>query len=636
MVSTPGRHLRTFALLLLTVSGAPAWVSAQAVSNARVPSKLDRVLGERARQLTGRSRVIVEFYGAPDVRAITAAHGVTLRTLRGRPAQVAEIANLDLRTLARDPRVKRIVMDRATFATLERTAAVIGLRSPASTYTYIPETGRGIGIAVIDSGVNAEHEDFWRSTAGQRVALSKDFTVSGRSSSWTNVPPRDGYGHGTHVAGIMAGNGYHSYGRRRGLARNAHLVALKVLDDNGLGYISSVIDAIDYAIANKNALGIRIINLSVGAGVYESYDTDPLTQAAKRAVDAGIVVVASAGNLGQNAQHELQSGGVTAPGNAPWVLTVGASSHQGTAARGDDVVAPFSSRGPTWLDFSAKPDLVAPGVGIESLTDPHSTLYAELPNLLLDGLRPSPYKAYLSLTGTSMAAPVVSATVALLLEANPSLTPNAVKAILQYTAQTRTRESPLSQGAGFVNAKGALRLARFFADPQSGALGQPADTIAGQSIRWARHLIWGNHRVTGGVPLPGANAWASNVVWGETHAPGGALVVWGAANPDNVVWGEANGDNVVWGELTGDNVVWGESGTGNVVWGEAQGDNVVWGEAHSDNVVWGEACGGLNCANVVWGEANGDNVVWGESHGDNVVWGEALGDYQVVWPSGIN
>ncbi|HZI81992.1 MAG TPA: S8 family serine peptidase, partial [Vicinamibacterales bacterium] len=245
-------------------------------------------------------------------------------------------------------------------------------------------------------------------------------------------------------------------------------------------------------------------------------------------------------------------------------------------------------------------------------------------------------KAYLSLTGTSMAAPVVSATVALLLEANPSLTPNAVKAILQYTAQTRTRESPLSQGAGFVNAKGALRLARFFADPQSGALGQPADTIAGQSIRWARHLIWGNQRVTGGVPLPGANAWASNVVWGETHAPGGALVVWGAANPDNVVWGEANGDNVVWGELTGDNVVWGESGTGNVVWGEAQGDNVVWGEAHSDNVVWGEACGGLNCANVVWGEANGDNVVWGESHGDNVVWGEALGDYQVVWPSGIN
>jgi serine protease AprX len=614
--------------------------AAQGSAPERAASRLDRILSIRARQLTGRSRVIVEFVGAADVRSITSAHGVTARTMRGRPALVADINNLDLTTLAKDPRVARVMADRPAFAMLERTATAIGVHGTSLATGDVPETGRGVGIAVIDSGVNAQHDDLWRSAAGQRVVAFKDFTVP-QSSNWNNVPPRDGFGHGTHVAGILAGNGFDSSGRRRGIARRANLIALKALDDDGFGFVSSVIEAIDYAVANRTALGIRVINLSVGAGVYESYNTDPLTQATRRAVDAGIVVVASAGNLGQNAQHVAQFGGITSPGNAPWVLTVGASSHQGTVGRGDDIVAAFSSSGPTWIDFSAKPDVVAPGVGIESLTDPHSLLYAELENYLLDGTRALPYKPYLSLTGTSMAAPVVAGTVALMLEANPSLTPNAVKAILQYTAEARRGGSPLTQGAGFLNARGALRLSRFFARPQN-ALGTPRDTIAGQSIPWARHLIWGNYRVTGGVPLPGSNAWATNVVWGETHTPSGAPVVWGAANPDNVVWGEATGDNVVWGELTGDNVVWGEADAGNVVWGEALGDNVVWGEADADNVVWGEACGGVNCANVVWGEALGDNVVWGERQDDNVVWGErqddnvvwgeALRSRQVLWP----
>ncbi|HEV8397034.1 MAG TPA: S8 family peptidase [Vicinamibacterales bacterium] len=632
MVAIHGRYVRTLALFFLAVFGLPALSAAQAGAVDRAASKLDRLLSVRARQLTGRSRVIVEFFGSPDVRAITAAHGVATRTMRGRPAHVADISNLDLSTLAKDPRVARVMADRPAFAMLERTGTAIGLRATNPGEPEPPETGYGIGIAVIDSGVNTSHDDLWHSSAGQRVVAFMDFTVA-QSSNWSNVPPRDGFGHGTHVAGILAGNGYDSSGRRKGIARRADLIALKALDDDGLGFISSVIEAIDYAIANRTALGIRVINLSVGAGVYESYHTDPLAQATKRAVDAGIVVVASAGNLGQNAAHESQLGGITSPGNAPWVLTVGASSHQGTVARGDDTVAAFSSRGPTWLDFSAKPDLVAPGVGIESLADPHSVLYSELQNYLLDGTRALPYKPYLSLTGTSMAAPVVAGTVALMLEANPSLTPNAVKAILQYTAEARPGDSPLVSGAGFVNARGALRLARFFASPQNG-LGAPVDTIASQSITWARHLIWGNYRVTGGVPLPGSNAWATSVAWGDMRTPGGSLVVWGAATPDNVVWGESANGNVVWGELTGDNVVWGESGSDNVVWGEADGDNVVWGEADADNVVWGEACGGANCDNVVWGENTTDNVVWGEADGDNVVWGEGNGD-NVVWGEGL-
>ena len=138
---------------------------------------------------------------------------------------------------------------------------------------------------------------------------------------------------------------------------------LKVLDQAGRGRISNVIAAFDYVVANKDAFNIRIVNLSVAAGVFESYNTDLLTLAARRAVERGIVVVAAAGNAGRDPQGRQQYGGITAPGNAPWVLTVGASSHMGTIDRADDTVAAFSSRGPTAIDRAAKPDLVAPGVG---------------------------------------------------------------------------------------------------------------------------------------------------------------------------------------------------------------------------------------------------------------------------------
>src|SRR5439155_2977913 len=120
-------------------------------------------------------------------------------------------------------------------------------------------------------------------------------------------------------------------------------------------------------------------------------------------------------------------GGITAPGNAPWVLTVGASSHMGTVDRADDTIAAFSSRGPSAIDFAAKPDLVAPGVGIESLSNEFSAFYTTHAAYLLPGTAPTTYLPYLSLSGTSMSAPVAAGTVALMLQANPSLTPNQVK-----------------------------------------------------------------------------------------------------------------------------------------------------------------------------------------------------------------
>jgi serine protease AprX len=394
--------------------------------------------------------------------------------------------------------------------------------------------------------------------------------------------PYDDYGHGTHVAGIIAGSGLDSGGRRRGIAPGASLVIEKVLDATGGGFISNVIAAIDYAVANKDALHIRVINLSVAAGVYESYNTDPLTLAARRAVEAGIVVVSAAGNLGRSAAGAVAYGGVGAPGNAPWVLTVGAASPMGTSSRRDDRVAAFSSRGPGAIDFTAKPDLVAPGVGIESLTDPTTTLYRTKPGARLWGTVATATAPYLALSGTSMASPVVAGTIALMLQANPALTPNLVKAILHYTAEFKRPYNALTQGAGFLNARGAVELASSLAAGATTARSRRGDPSA-----WSGHIIWGNHRIGSGVIDPAATAWRTDVVWGAAQTPEGQSITWGDACVDracDAVAHDAAGANATWGTALR---------AGTFVWGTSQDD---------ENVVWGSECGGADCRDLAWRE----------------------------------
>jgi serine protease AprX len=600
----------------LTASG----VDAQ--SRGRGGEKLDRFLQHRSRQFSGRTRVIVQFKGDADVRVLgrRAKHGRRL----GRHGQVAEVDNVELATIANNPQVERVYLDRPAFATLERTNLSTGA---ALARQQMGLSGKGIGVAVIDSGITNWHDDLHRGTG--RVAHFKDFTSD--VPVWSSNPAYDDYGHGTHVAGIIAGTGYDSNGKHKGIAPGAKLVGLKVMDGQGRGYISDVIAALDYAVSVKSTYNIRVINLSVASGVFESYWLDPLTLAAKRAVDAGIVVVASAGNLGKNAYGQKQSGGITSPGNAPWVLTVGASSEEGNSARSNDKIAKFSSAGPTWIDFAAKPDIVAPGVGVESLSDPDSLLYFQLPGMRLSGSLGLNlgYKPYLSLSGTSMSAPVVAGTVALMLEANPKLTPNAVKAILQYTAQVKSTTSYLEQGAGMLNARGAVRLAKFFAAPANG-IGTMGDTLQGEYTPWARHIIWGNYRLTGGMPLPGSNAWNTNVRWGALAPPNGGRLVWGARLDDNIVWSTTSDDNIVWSTTADDNIVWSTTGDDNIVWSTTADDNIVWSTNGDDNIVWSTA----DEDNIVWSTNGDDNIVWSTSTLTNVVWGNDCGGLncqQVIW-----
>ncbi len=290
---------------------------------------------------------------------------------------------------------------------------------------------RGLAVAVIDSGV-ANHRDLGLANKSKsRLRATADFPRS-------PTTPADRFGHGTHVAGIIAGNGNASEGRIVGVAPLVNVINVKVTDDSGMATMSDLMNGLQWVYENAQRHNIRVLNLSMNSTVEESYHTSPLSAALELLWMRGIVVVVSAGNTG--------TGGIYPPANDPFVLTVGAADDRGTAEPNDDVVTPFSSRGTT-SDGFAKPDLVAPGRGIVSLLSaPDAVIAQERPDNVQD-------KVYFRMSGTSVAAPVVAGTVALLLEDEPQLNPDEVKARLLKTVRPMT--SP-GAGAGMLDAYAAV------------------------------------------------------------------------------------------------------------------------------------------------------------------------------------
>ncbi|MFN2485917.1 MAG: S8 family peptidase [Acidimicrobiia bacterium] len=287
--------------------------------------------------------------------------------------------------------------------------------------------GDEVVVAVLDTGVASVPD------LEERVVLRVDFT-----------PGRDGldrFGHGTHMAGIVAGDGTASGGGRLGGAPGAEIVSLKVAGPDGSTDTSVVIAALQWLASHADEHDVRVLNLSFGTDSRQSVLIDPLNRAIQRVWDAGILVVVSAGNAGPS------DGTVRKPGDDPVALTVGAADLSGTADASDDRVAEFSSRGPT-ADSADKPDLVAPGISIVSLRAPESAVDLLRPAARLDD-------HYFKGTGTSQAAAIVSGVAALLFEADPTLTPEEVRAALIGTSG-----GPLAThsggGAGLLNAEAAL------------------------------------------------------------------------------------------------------------------------------------------------------------------------------------
>lgn len=327
-----------------------------------------------------------------------------------------------LNPLAQDPDIAYISGDRIHTGLLNVAAPTVN----APVAWQAGYVGTGIGVAVIDSGINPID-------LGTRVVYSQAF--GGLTST------SDDFGHGSHVAGIIGNSGNTSNGVYKGIAPNVNILNLRVLDQNGSGTDSAVIAAIQQAIQLRSMYNVRVINLSLGRPVFESYTLDPLCQAVEAAWNAGIVVVTAAGNSGRdNSQGTNGYGTIQVPANDPYVLTVGAMKTMGTVDRSDDLVASYSSKGPSLLDHVVKPDIVAPGNFIVSTVQKNASLYGVYPGNQVylstytgnttSNLSPVFYK----LSGTSMAAPVVSGAVAVMLSKTPSLTPDLVKARLMKTA----------------------------------------------------------------------------------------------------------------------------------------------------------------------------------------------------------
>lgn len=295
--------------------------------------------------------------------------------------------------------------------------------------------GQGIGVAVIDSGVNPNGDLYTNMGVNRQVA---DI----RFNSDYNQSTFDGYGHGTHVASIVGGDGSESSGKYIGVAPMVNIINVKVSNDDGSAYMENVIQGLQWVLENKDTYNIRVLNLSLNSTVAESYNTSPLDAAVEVLWFNGVVVVASAGNKG--------NGAIYPPANDPFVITVGAVDDKGTKSISDDVLASFSAYGKS-ENGAIKPDLVAPGKNI----------IARMVNLNmgLAGAHPANKvnNQYFRMSGTSMSAPMVAGAVALLLQDEPTLTPDQVKYRLMSTAnKSWSGYSSTKAGAGYLDIDAAV------------------------------------------------------------------------------------------------------------------------------------------------------------------------------------
>lgn len=549
------------AALVLLISHPTTFIAAQLPQLATLSADLLALLGSNS---TLAVPVIVRGARA-DVEA--AAARLALPVLRRLDQFVVLLANAQgIRRLREEPGILGIsgdlpvsaamsVADRALAADQTRAGSqwLLGLQE------YHGVTGRGVGVAIVDSGI-ATHP-----ALANKVVAAVSF-VPGDPTTL------DRFGHGTHIAGIVAGQGQAAAAvtdrYQGGIAPGAHLISVKVLGREGSGRTSDVIAGLDWVIAHKANYGIRIVNLSLGHPVTEPSLTDPLNAAVVRAVASGILVVASAGNLGKDAEGHQVLGSITSPGNSPHAVTAGATNMWDTVARTDDTVTTYSSRGPTKYEFATKPDVVAPGNKIVSLEAAGSFLANSYPSERVAGQGSN---AYRRMSGTSMAGGMVSGAAALILEAAPGLTPRHVKMVVQAGASPMLREGLVASGAGSVNVWASRRMARDGLTPHLPSTivsGVPAPA-GGEMFTDAGTLIDRMYQQTGIRILSLVDL---VLVWADpSQMPLGVLTLLGLdsevpATPGNqIIWGDeifdSGGQQIIWGDdgsTDGYQIIWGD------------------------------------------------------------------------------
>lgn len=353
--------------------------------------------------------------------------------------------------------------------------------------------GEGIAVAVVDSGVN-KHKDLEIKRKTYREIDSINYTKD----------KEDKFGHGTHIAGIIAGSGKAGKGSYIGVAPQVSLLDVQISDKVGVGNISDVIAGLQWVLDHKEQYNIRVVNLSLNSTVPESYHVSPLSAAVEILWFNGIVVVVSAGNNGSGDDNGI----LYPPANDPFVITVGATDDLGTVDYTDDVLASFSAYGTT-QDGYFKPELAAPGRNIVSLTAGNKT------EIFKNHKDNRIGKDYFRMSGTSMSSAVVSGAVALLLEDEPNLTPDQVKYRLMATAQDIDHPGA---GAGSLDIYAAVHA---------------ATTESANTGIEASQLLWtGDEAIT----------WNS--------------VAWNSVAWNSVAWNSVAWNSVAWNSVAWNNVIW--------------------------------------------------------------------------------
>jgi serine protease AprX len=517
-------------------------------------SKLSRFLSDKARsrgpEAPDMVDVIVAFNERPTgSEQILAGQlgGHDRRGYKKFPFRAMRVPAHMLEALADNPRVKFVSPDRGvtSFSQPARETA----RVPGSTWSLLTSnmsyTGDSVTVAVVDSGVY-QHGDYYYTLVGQF-----DF-VNGAAGRPTALS--DAFGHGTHVAGMMAADGYYSTGRKyRGAATEANIVALRVLDGQGRGKVSDVLAALDWIVdVGRPQYGIRVANLSLGKSVDDDLASDPLVQAVDAVWDAGVVVVVSAGNYGDSGHYTI-----TSPGISRKIITVGSLTDNGSGTNyNDDQVSTFSSRGPTLYDHVLKPDLLAPGNRVISTFAEGSALGSLLPGRTMCGTTVNQCNwRYLRLSGTSMAAAIVSAAATRMIEKDPTLNPATVKARLMKSAR-KIGGDPTITGAGVLDVESAMNATgRLYGNALSPLIGLSSDgkrvyvenTAQLWGAGWSAGYIWSNGSLWSNSYLA-ANGylWSDAALWSN-----GYLWSNGSLWPNSNIWAKGSlwSDSYLWSEF---------------------------------------------------------------------------------------
>lgn len=384
---------------------------------------------KRVRQYFSKISIIVQMEPSEELSScmstVSQASGCKInRDLNLINAFSTKVNAKTLEKLIKDNTVKKIWHDSTVKAVLD--VASPAIKAPSAWNTGV--TGTGIGVAVIDTGIYA-HPDL-----SGRISFFKDF-VNNKTAAY------DDNGHGTHVAGDIASNGP-SY---KGAAPGADVIGVKVLNKYGSGSLSTVIQGIQWCIDNKDLYNIKVINMSLGSTATQKAAEDAVCIAVEKAWNAGIVVCVAAGNEGP------EPGTISSPGIDPKVITVGAIDDKNSLTFDNYVIASFSSCGPTPKDGYIKPDVVCPGTNIISLRSPNSTIDKQNKSARVGS-------GYITLSGTSMATPICAGVVALMLKANPSLSPDQIKTKLKNTSiSLKNVTDPNIQGSGLVDVQEAIK-----------------------------------------------------------------------------------------------------------------------------------------------------------------------------------